>query len=263
MDNPCFKLTNIECLDNVKAMHHPIVRCPRCTNAITQNGAAFACVGCGAVYPFGDPIINFVQTLPLSEQKLVVQRHYDDLAEDYDSIIVSLIEGMECPWSTYTEIVEEFMAKLEGKIILDAGCGTSFPVGCFLAENSYYIGLDFSTRMLEYSNNLMKTGAHVSLLAIDIDHIPLPDASVDVCLALMAFNVFHDPRKAANEMDRVLVRGGDIFATVPLSSTRTMNVGVTRAMNETEVQGVISAFTERGRNIVAQRIGDILFVESK
>ena len=246
-------------------MHHPIVRCPRCTNAISQNGAAFVCTGCGAIYPFADHIINFLHTLPLGEQNQLIQSQYDDLAATYDGSIVSIVEGLGCPWSTYTEIVEEVMHKLNGKIILNVGCGTSFPVACFLSEDSFYFGLDLSMKMLGYSFNLMNTGANVSLLGIDVERIPLPDGSVDACIALFAFNIFQNPIKASREINRVLIRRGDFFATVPLKSDRSINFGISRSIEEEDINTVMSSFSPReGEGVLSsKRIGDILFLSLK
>ena len=44
--------------------------------------------------------------------------------------------------------------------------------------------------------------------------MPLPDNCIDLCLALMAFNVFPNPHKAATEIHRVLKKDGSVFGTV-------------------------------------------------
>jgi ubiquinone/menaquinone biosynthesis C-methylase UbiE len=101
-----------------------------------------------------------------------------------------------------------------GKVILDVGCGTSFPVGSFIPPTSIYLGMDISLEMLGHAKNLLGENLHATLWNIDAERVPLPDNCVDLSLILMSFNVFPNPHKAATEIHRVLKKDGAVFGTV-------------------------------------------------
>ncbi len=159
-------------------------------------------------------IVDFLTSLPLTDTQQTVQTTFDSVSGTYDNAIVRLVESLSCPWSAYTAKLEAFMGTAGGKVILDVGCGTSFPIGSFLPQTSIYLGMDISLEMLGHAKSLLGDNVNASLWNIDAERIPLPDTCVDVCLALMAFNVFPNPAKAAEEMQRTLKKDGNVFGTV-------------------------------------------------
>ena len=66
-----------------------------------------------------------------------------------------LVEGLGCPWDDYTARLETFMGGAGGKIILDVGCGTSFPVGPFVPRTST---LALTNATLPYALKLARHG---------------------------------------------------------------------------------------------------------
>jgi ubiquinone/menaquinone biosynthesis C-methylase UbiE len=187
--------------------------CPSCRESLARNGESFTCSKCGRVYPSKNGIVDFLTSLPLTDTQKAVQTTFDSLSGTYDNAIVRLVEGLSCPWSAYTAKLEAFMSTAGGKVILDVGCGTSFPIGSFLPQTSIYLGMDISLDMLGHAKSLLGDNFNASLWNIDAERIPLPDTCVDVCLALMAFNVFPNPEKAAVEMARTLKKDGNVFGT--------------------------------------------------
>ncbi len=125
--------------------------CPSCRENLARNGDSFTCSRCGRVYPLKNGVVDFLTSLPLSDIQVVVQKTFDAMSPSYDNAIVRLVESLSCPWSTYTARLEAFMADAGGKIILDVGCGTSFPVGSFMPQNSIYLGMDISLEMLGHA----------------------------------------------------------------------------------------------------------------
>ena len=99
-------------------------------------------------------------------------------------------------------------------MILDVGCGTAFPVGSFIPQTSIYLGMDISLEMLGHAKILLGDNLNAALWNIDAERIPLPDNCIDLCLGLMAFNVFPNPHKAATEIHRVLKKDGTVYGTV-------------------------------------------------
>jgi ubiquinone/menaquinone biosynthesis C-methylase UbiE len=166
------------------------------------------------VYPLKNGMVDFLTSLPLSDAQQIVQKTFDAVAGSYDNAIVRLVESLSCPWSTYTARLEAFMAHAGGKVILDIGCGTAFPVGSFIPQTSIYLGMDISLEMLGHAKILLGDNLNAALWNIDAERIPLPDNCIDLCLGLMAFNVFPNPHKAATEIHRVLKKDGSVYGTV-------------------------------------------------
>jgi ubiquinone/menaquinone biosynthesis C-methylase UbiE len=187
--------------------------CPSCRENLARNGDSFTCSRCGRVYPLKSGMVDFLTSLPLSDVQQVVQKTFDAVAPSYDNAIVRLVESLGCPWSTYTARLEAFMANAGGKVMLDVGCGTAFPVGSFIPQTSIYLGMDISLEMLGHAKILLGENLNAALWNVDVERIPLPDSCVDLCLCLMAFNVFPNPHKAATEIHRVLKKDGSVYGT--------------------------------------------------
>jgi len=158
--------------------------------------------------------VDFLTSLPLADAQQIVQSTFDAAAPSYDNAIVRLVESLACPWRTYTAKLETFMASAGGKVILDVGCGTAFPVGSFVPQTSLYLGMDISLEMLGHARILLGENLNATLWNIDAERIPLPDNCIDLCLVMMSFNVFPNPHKAATEVHRVLKKDGEVYGTV-------------------------------------------------
>jgi len=232
--------------------------CPSCRVNLARNGDSFTCSRCGRVYPLKNGIVDFLTSLPLTDTQQVVQRTFDSQSATYDNAIVRLVESLSCPWSTYTARLEAFMRAAGGKIILDMGCGTSFPVGSFLPQTSIYVGMDISLEMLGHAKSLLGENLNAALWNIDADRVPLPDNCVDVCLGLMAFNVFPNPEKAAREMQRVIKKDGSVFGTVFVQVPPEEILGES-PIEPHAVREVLSAFDPGSWEVTFETQGGILF----
>jgi ubiquinone/menaquinone biosynthesis C-methylase UbiE len=188
--------------------------CPSCRENLARNGDSFTCSKCGRVYPLKNGMVDFLTSLPLTDNQQLVQKTFDAVAPSYDNAIVRLVESLSCPWGTYTGRLESFMKNATGKVILDVGCGTSFPVGSFVPQSSIYLGMDISLEMLGHAKSLLGENLNSALWNIDAERVPLPDNCIDLCLALMTLNVFPNPHRAATEIHRVLKKDGTIYGTV-------------------------------------------------
>ena len=100
-----------------------------------------------------------------------------------------------------------------GEIVLDLGSGGGIDVllsaqRVGLAGKAY--GLDMTDEMLALArDNQRQAGAtNVEFLKGDIEHIPLPDASVDVIISNCVINLSADKRTVLAEAFRVLKPGG-------------------------------------------------------
>ncbi|MEP7325232.1 MAG: arsenite methyltransferase, partial [Gemmatimonadota bacterium] len=101
----------------------------------------------------------------------------------------------------------------EGDVVLDLGSGGGIDVllsARRVGPTGKAYGLDMTDAMLELARaNAAKAGAqNVEFLKGEIEHIPLPDNSVDVIISNCVINLSADKRKVIKEAFRVLKPGG-------------------------------------------------------
>lgn len=102
-----------------------------------------------------------------------------------------------------------------GEVVVDLGCGGCLDIllaSRLVGPTGKAIGVDMTTEMLERSRaGAAKVGAkNVEFYQAQIDHLPLPDASVDCVLSNCVINLAADKSAVFREMLRVLKPGGRI-----------------------------------------------------
>ena len=100
-----------------------------------------------------------------------------------------------------------------GEVVLDLGSGGGIDVllsARRVGPTGKAYGLDMTDDMLELARaNARKAGAtNVEFLKGEIEHIPLPDRSVDVIISNCVINLSADKRQVLHEAFRVLKPGG-------------------------------------------------------
>lgn len=100
-----------------------------------------------------------------------------------------------------------------GEVVLDLGSGGGIDVllsAKRVGPTGKAYGLDMTDEMLSLANeNRRKAGAeNVEFLKGEIEHIPLPDNSVDVIISNCVINLSADKDRVLNEAFRVLKPGG-------------------------------------------------------
>ena len=154
------------------------------------------------------------------------------------------------------------LAELEpGDVVLDLGSGGGIDVllsARRVAPGGMAYGLDMTDEMLALAReNQRQAGVtNVEFLKGDIEHIPLPDASIDVIISNCVINLAADKRRVLAEAYRVLKPGGRfavsdvvVQGTLPDEVRRSMELWVgciAGALEEQEFAGLLAAsgFTE-------------------
>ena len=90
--------------------------------------------------------------------------------------------------------------------VLDVGAGTGFLTEAAARKARRVIALDFSESMLGEGRS--KLGRNVEFRIGNVEHIPLPDGSVDSVIGNMILHHCPNPDLAVKEMVRVLAPGG-------------------------------------------------------
>jgi ubiquinone/menaquinone biosynthesis C-methylase UbiE len=109
----------------------------------------------------------------------------------------------------------EFVGVRDGEKVLDVGCGTG-SLSATLAKvtgASRIVGIDPSNGFVEYARTKV-TDPRVTFELGDAQSLPYPDASFDLCMALLAVDHIPDAPKATNEMRRVTKPSGVVATTM-------------------------------------------------
>ena len=99
-----------------------------------------------------------------------------------------------------------------GETVLDAGTGTGNALALAAGDGRRLIGVDAAPGMLALAR---PKAPAAELIEADFAAIPLPDASVDVVMAVHALLFAEDPVAALAEWRRLAVDGGRLSMSVP------------------------------------------------
>jgi ubiquinone/menaquinone biosynthesis C-methylase UbiE len=94
--------------------------------------------------------------------------------------------------------------------VLEIGCGPGRVLAPLAERFSHVIGIDFSKDMVEYARQRLQSVPNIRILHNDGRTIPLPDASVDFIISVIAFQHMDLPtiKSYLQEANRVLRDGG-------------------------------------------------------
>ncbi|MGH7538026.1 MAG: arsenite methyltransferase, partial [Gemmatimonadales bacterium] len=156
-----------------------------------------------------------------------------------------------------------------GETVLDLGSGGGIDVllsARRVGPTGKVYGLDLTDEMLALArDNQRKAGAtNIEFLKGDIEHIPLPDASVDVIISNCVINLAADKRRVLTESFRVLKPGGRFAVSdvvvrgeLPAAVRRSMELWVgcvAGALEEQEFIALLGATGFEGVAIEPTRI---------
>src|SRR3989442_2491552 len=157
----------------------------------------------------------------------------------------------------------------EGDVVLDLGSGGGIDVllsARRVGASGKAYGLDMTDEMLALAreNQRKASVANVEFLKGEIEHIPLPDASVDVIISNCVINLSADKRRVLGEAFRVLRPGGRFAVSdvvmrgalpVAVRRDRELWVGcVAGALEEVEYRRLLAEVGFEGIGVESTRI---------
>ena len=100
------------------------------------------------------------------------------------------------------------------QVVADVGCGNGFDLRQIVPQGRcrHAIGIDLSAGMLRSLEDLRQSGG-LSLVQADAQHLPLPDRTVDVAMAMHMLYHVPDIPAAIRELRRITKRGGTVLAS--------------------------------------------------
>ena len=113
----------------------------------------------------------------------------------------------------------ELMGDLEGKYVLDLGCGTGALIPALSGITGInYLGVDAAPNMVQESQNLLHSlqlEDTFSIKTSDVRDVPVEDGSFDRVVGMGLLEYFDDPTPVIREACRVCLPGGLIVFSTP------------------------------------------------
>jgi SAM-dependent methyltransferase len=105
------------------------------------------------------------------------------------------------------------------QIVADVGCGNGFDLRQIVPQGRcrHAVGIDLSAGMLRSLEDLRQPGV-LSLVQADAQHLPLPDRTVDVAMAMHMLYHVPDIPAAIRELRRITKPGGTVLASTNSSA---------------------------------------------
>jgi len=111
------------------------------------------------------------------------------------------------------EVAVDALGPLDGRRVLDVGCGTGNAALAAARRGATVTGLDPAERLLAVARErAAREGLDVAFAAAEATALGLPDDAFDAVVSVFAV-IFADPARAAAELLRVLRPGGRIVLT--------------------------------------------------
>lgn len=142
------------------------------------------------------------KSLTTQEKKKIVIDDYNDIAEDYANDFFDD--------SSDEKYIDIFLQKLDGKQIMDVGCGNGRECKYMVEKGFHVTGIDLSPEMLKIAKERVP---HVEFKIMDISNITYPENSFDGIIANSS--LFHVPieelPKVLNSFRKILKQNGKML----------------------------------------------------
>src|SRR5712691_4154469 len=152
---------------------------------------------------------------PLSEHARKNRAMWEASIDSYEQQHATALSGEKAmAWGMWRIPEEELhiLGEVSGKDVLELGCGAARWSIALAGRGARPVGLDFSSRQLQYARRLMKeAGVDFPLVEASAEDVPLPDASFDIVFCDWGAMTFCDPVRTVPEAARLL-RPGGLFA---------------------------------------------------
>lgn len=146
---------------------------------------------------------------------------------------------------------EYALSTIEGKSVIDIGCGNAYGTAFMASKCTEIKGLDYSLETVNQNIEQYKDITNLSFKQCTIPPINLPDASVDVVTAFQFIEHIKPRKEFLKEVYRILKPGGVLLLTTPNVKTSLARNPFhvheyTFAEMDREVKSIFDSFELRG-----------------
>ncbi|MFN8534346.1 MAG: class I SAM-dependent methyltransferase [Dehalococcoidia bacterium] len=145
--------------------------------------------------------------MPLSEDAARNRAAWDRDSDSYQARHGSQLNTNKLVWGTYDWPEETLgaLGDLDGKTVLELGCGAAQWAIRLASRGVDVTGLDNSARQLEHARSaIVAAGLEIPLVHASAEDVPLPDRSFDVIFCDHGGMSFGDPYRTVPEAARLL-----------------------------------------------------------
>jgi len=181
------------------------LRCPRCQGTLSEVGAALAC-GNDHTYPVRHGVPRFVDDAAYTES----------FSYEWQRFRTTQLDSYTGRHDTRDRLQASLnfpLAALEGKLVLDVGCGVGRFGEIVHNHGGCYVGLDYSLAIDAAQDNIGHL-SNVYLIQADLFALPLASEQFDLVISLGVLHHTPDPRRAFASLTRVVKPGGALSVTV-------------------------------------------------
>jgi ubiquinone/menaquinone biosynthesis C-methylase UbiE len=139
------------------------------------------------------------------------RQSWDADSDDYQQRNASQLNTKELAWGTFAVPEDELkvLGPVEGKDILEFGCGACQWSIFLTKRGARPVGFDLSGRQLEHARRLMgEFGVRVPVVQASALSVPFRDRSFDIVFCDFGAMTFADPHRTVPEAARLLREGG-------------------------------------------------------
>jgi SAM-dependent methyltransferase len=151
-------------------------------------------------------------TEPLPEHVQKNRAHWDDLAKTYVASGERHWAAGDPTWGIWNvseSDVRMLPDDLDGKDVIELGCGTAYVSAWVARRGARVVGIDNSERQLETARRLQKEhGLEFPLIHGNAERVPYPDATFDFAISEYGACLWADPERWVPEAARLLRPGG-------------------------------------------------------
>lgn len=162
----------------------------------------------------------------MSERILAKERDFHDrwaAVIDIDGIRVT--DYFEVCTAPENRFILQHLGNLQGKTILDLGCGAGENSVYFAIQGANCVAADYSPKMVDVALKLAENNqVSISGKVVNAMEIDFPDNCFDVVYAANLLHHLADPKQAICEMHRVLKPGGKACFWDPLKHNPIINI---------------------------------------